>query len=158
MRSRFAAYVRAPSAPLRGAGAPTRKSASRKRLGEEEVAAERLRLNNFDLDSGKDSSDRDEGSATRRNAINPAHPYGVPRRFAVPSAGFDSAALCGVLNAVGTKHVPESFDGLRRVEQSTIQLRYFKNRSVNASSRSSCAVFSSVVQRLRNCFQIDFGK
>jgi len=39
----------------------------------------------------------------RRSAINPAHPYGVPRRFAVPSAGFDSAALCGLLKLSGRR-------------------------------------------------------
>ena len=92
MRSRFAAYVR----HLRpfGSRAHRRARARRKRLGEEEVAAERLRLNNFDLDSGKDSSSRDEESATRRSAINPAHPYGVPRRFAVSFGQGLTAPLC----------------------------------------------------------------
>jgi hypothetical protein len=57
MRSRFAACVRAPAAPLRGAGAPTR-FARRKRLCEEEVTAARSRFTNprprgFDHASGE---------------------------------------------------------------------------------------------------------
>ncbi len=40
MRSRFAACVRAPSAPLRGAGAPMRKSASKKEAQRESDSGE----------------------------------------------------------------------------------------------------------------------
>jgi len=39
------------------------------------------------------------------SAFNPARPCGAPRRFAVPTAGFERAALCGLAKIVGTKGV-----------------------------------------------------
>jgi len=56
--------------------------------------AARLRLNDFVPDRGKGGSDKDAESATRRDAINPAHPCGVPRRFAVSFGQGLTAPLC----------------------------------------------------------------
>ncbi len=100
MRSRFAACIRAPPAPLWGAGAPTRERVKRdfagKKWGRRDRALTTL--------TGAAAMPAKKGTgATRRSVVKPAHPFGVPRRFAVPSAGFDNAALCGVGKVSGRR-------------------------------------------------------
>ena len=103
MRSRFAAFSACANCAPSGRGRTDAQGASKKGAWRGRGVAARSRLNDFEPDSGKGGSAEDAGSATRRDAINPAHPCGFPRRFAVPSAGFDYAALCGVLKLSGRR-------------------------------------------------------